>query len=342
MRLADDARKCVIFIGDPEIDADGEETVDPKATAFLIKAAPGEHYLVTAAHVAEAITAKPGPYSFRLNTKDGRARCLEITDVDWIFHPDHDTSRDDSYIDIAIMRFEPPAWADILSFPCSHLITRGREESKDIGSGDMIYVVGLFNRRYGNKRNLPIVHTGNIAMMAEDELIPSRDPRTKAKRQVEGYLVEAAALSGSSGSPVFVRRSVEIDGAHDKHTDTPLRTWIYGTVFLLGVWQSAWEGEPEDVLAAGLDLKGQKVPVGLGIVTPAYQLEEIVNRPELRTARERARDDHHNHGAAVMDASLSADAIPAPSTKADNSSHKEDFNRLLTSVATGKKPDDQT
>jgi hypothetical protein len=45
-------------------------------------------------------------------------------------------------------------------------------------------------------------------MLPKDELIPVRDWESQdpqGRRWVEGYLVETQAISGLSGSPVFVR-----------------------------------------------------------------------------------------------------------------------------------------
>jgi hypothetical protein len=45
-------------------------------------------------------------------------------------------------------------------------------------------------------------------------------------------------------------------------------------VYLLGVWQGSWEG------TSAIGGVGQKrVPVGIGIVTPAEKLIEVLNSP---------------------------------------------------------------
>lgn len=57
---------------------------------------------------------------------------------------------------------------DVLYIP-DHMI--GWADGHNIGIGDMCYTIGLFHLLSGKKRNLPIVHTGNIALLPEDEKI---------------------------------------------------------------------------------------------------------------------------------------------------------------------------
>jgi hypothetical protein len=57
--------------------------------------------------------------------------------------------------------------------------------------------IGLFTRRIGSQRNIPIVRIGNVAALPE-ELIRTRSGLMKA------YLVEMRSIAGLSGSPVFV------------------------------------------------------------------------------------------------------------------------------------------
>jgi hypothetical protein len=51
-----------------------------------------------------------------------------------------------------------------------------------LGVGDFTYTIGLFRLMSGERRNLPIVHFGTVAMVPGDEKIPVRDWRDKTKR----------------------------------------------------------------------------------------------------------------------------------------------------------------
>jgi hypothetical protein len=156
-----------------------------------------------------------------------------------------------------------------------------------IGTGEMCYVVGLFQFMYGKKRNLPVVHTGNLASLPGDELIPVQDwlaPELSGKvRRIQGYLVEASNLKGLSGSPVLVRPDVivgdqKVKGKHSVKAYT-------GAVFLLGVWQGSWDAPPDEVVAIE---RGEaiRVPVGMGAVVPVHRLIEILDSQPVTEERQ--------------------------------------------------------
>jgi hypothetical protein len=159
-------------------------------------------------------------------------------------------------------------------------------EAGEIGPGDQCYAVGLFRLRAGKGRNLPIVHTGNLAMMPDDELIPCQDwSRPEKTRLVEGFLVEMTNLDGLSGSPVFIRPLAFdfdpqelIPGPRFKTEATLSRA----NVQLLGIWQGSWDGE-----SAVKDSRNRsRVPFGVGVVTPATKLLELLEQPEVASERD--------------------------------------------------------
>src|SRR5258708_16164609 len=107
----------------------------------------------------------------------------------------------------------------------------------------MCYTVGLWRLLEGKERNLPVVHTGNIARLPGEEKIPVRAPNKVGGREmVDGYLIEAQTLKGLSGSPVFVRPSCSVTlqarDAADPHTpEKPLPLVAYReSVRLIGLW----------------------------------------------------------------------------------------------------------
>jgi hypothetical protein len=158
----------------------------------------------------------------------------------------------------------------------------GHVDGSHIGIGDFAYTVGLFMLLAGKQRNLPIVHTGHIALMPGQEDIPIRDwddPEGKLVRYVDGYLVEAQSLRGLSGSPVFVRPSLR-DVPHGRFEMVGGQSRLY----LLGIWQGAWDAPPDEVLAVGRG-KDMRVPVGMGVVVPTKRLIEILEPPVLKEKR---------------------------------------------------------
>jgi hypothetical protein len=56
----------------------------------------------------------------------------------------------------------------------------------------------------------------------------------------------------------------------------------YGALFLLGVWQGAWEvGEPKTIGRTTV-----RDPAGYGVVVPAAKILEILDTPKLKERRE--------------------------------------------------------
>jgi hypothetical protein len=283
--LHNDIRKCVVFLGSA-IGAEEDAHISPAGTGFLIQGGKkfmrGGTYLVTARHVADQL---PYPFSIRLNKKGGGAglHTIETKDrIKWHKHPD-DT------VDLAITPYEVPEWADTIYFSLDHALRQEKMETKRIGAGDIAYVVGLFHLLKGEERNLPIVHTGHIAMLPGDEKIPVEG------KQVEGYLVQANAISGCSGSPVFVRRGLSVllpPQLLDRraHNDSsPLVGEVAGSAWLLGVWQSSWKVKGSEIVSVKSDSDGSfktMAPLGMGVVVPMSKVIEILEIPELANARE--------------------------------------------------------
>ncbi|HEY5722241.1 MAG TPA: hypothetical protein VIT45_07950 [Allosphingosinicella sp.] len=295
MRLADDVRRAVVYLGHGH----GEHFVS-RGTAFLLHHDEAS-YLVTAQHVAGKLG--DAPFEIRINSKGGEA--ITITwdseqDVHgwfpWFTH-------EDPTVDLAIMPFnidlKTPGF-DYLYLSSEMALDEKWAKSEDIGCGMFCYAVGLFHLMQGQKRNLPVVHTGHVALMpSKDELIPVRDWKNPADIvQVEGYLVEITNLAGLSGAPVFIRPEAEIHKIPFDR-DGMMRDVVMpqATLFLLGVWQGSWTGPPDPAMAGRTKLT---VPVGMGIVVPAERLSELLDAPEVVAARDhwkKAMDD----GTAKMD-----------------------------------------
>jgi hypothetical protein len=216
MRIADDLRKATVFLGEEIADESGESAIDPQATGFFVvwqsdSGRPidmeGEAtgiYLITARHVAEPLGSH---FAIRFNKKGGGSDIERIENARWTFHPDET-------VDVAVLHCGYPDWADCVPVP-GRMLSRPTLEpyrtvrkddlimnEPDLGIGDIAYVVGLFPLLHGKKVNLPVVHTGHIALLPEDERIPVRNRITNKRHDIEGYLVEAHGLEGLSGAPV--------------------------------------------------------------------------------------------------------------------------------------------
>jgi hypothetical protein len=292
MRIEDRVLHAVAFIGYPDSKPD-KGGIDCIGTAFFLQH-EGEPYLITARHIAEYVGGDP--FLLRVNRFDGSADNLPIDNADWQYDPD-------PTVDVAVLPI-----GGLLSEQehYVHFIDDEKESwwsnkawKYGVGIGDFCYTIGLFRVLSGRKQNLPVVHFGTIARPIygpDEELIPIRDWRDPSGTKVlmaQAYLVESQSLSGLSGAPVFVRvsnhmiRQELID--HNPHASVDelgdaVAMW---RIFLIGVWQGAWDAPPDEVLGAERG-KSIRVPLGMGVVVPIDHVHYILANDEL-TARRIAR-----------------------------------------------------
>jgi len=258
MRVPDEVRKCIVFVGLPVRVPDGRLGLTPKGTAFFV-AVPSESlqgviyvYLVTAKHVAVRLEGED--FLARVNTKDGGSKLVRGNGARWWYHPT------DGSVDVAVIPWAPPPEVEFKLLPTSLFLSDEIIQSKNIGSGDEVFMTGLFAHLSGSARNLPIVRFGNIAMMP-DEPVPTRIG------MIEAYLIEARSIGGLSGSPAFVCKR--------------------NSFCLLGLMHGHWDIPPENKdVVKDIDSFGS-VNMGIAIVVPAKKILEVLNQPELVKMRHR-------------------------------------------------------
>lgn len=300
MRLDEDLRKCVVFLGTPDSEENGG--IKCFGTAFLL-GYEQRRYLVTNQHIAAGIG--DSPFLLRINRTDGPAENFTwdpLTDgLVWYSHPT------DPDVDLAVTPLE---WdfrvvgCDYLYLSQDYLIDDAYISANDIGIGDACYTIGLFRLLAGKKRNLPVVHTGNIALVPSDEKIPVRDwldGDARKRRHVVGYLVETQALKGLSGSPVFVRSTLSLNNISMQDGSTRQALLARRDLRLLGVWQSSWDAPPDEVQAIERGEDRVRVPVGMGVVVPTSKLIEILDRQDLKAMRAKLHEQAELVGAATPD-----------------------------------------
>jgi len=299
-------------------------------TGFLIgKGNVG--YLCTVRHVA--IQLDNVPFVIRLNRKDGRAELIQVDNRRW-------TYPSDPTVDLAAMLFHlnTESIYDISYITEPSFLDEKFVLSHEVDVGEICYTVGLFRFIYGDQKNFPLVHSGNIALMPPPgERIPIWDSTLNTKQMVEGYLIESRAIDGASGSPVFVRRTFRPDPNipefqfRNRPGDVPINPILAESrVHLLGVFQGAWFAPPDPNLPIQSRAKGGNiVPVGVGIVIPNSKILDLLEDPFLK----KYRTDKARQEAATQ---LAVSQAPEPPTKADNPQHKEAFMRLVSEAA--KKP----
>lgn len=270
MNLSRNLLRSVLFVGSD----DDTQRFTPKGTAFLAQF-EGSTYLVTARHVAEQLGNDD--LQLRVNRLDGGSDVVTVSvpllDAPWRYYPDDDT------VDLAVLLFESrlnPRVYEAANIPAEMFVSEDLRASWGLGLAETCYAVGLFGRAPGEDRNLPVVHTGNIAAMPDGKNIRVASS-PGVTHMTNGYLVSASNLGGLSGAPVFVRPSVVLGGqvVHDRrlmgHSES---------VYLLGIWQGSWTEDARE--------QGIRVPVGMGIVTPSMRLIELLSTELLTVERNRA------------------------------------------------------
>jgi hypothetical protein len=329
VRIGETAQKSVVFFGVPSPDG-----IQYGGTGFLAAVSEGEFdfgYLVTCRHVARGLEGYSDTgFYLRLNIKGGGSHPEKVEDIKWTYHPDPS-------VDLAAAHFQLNTNCfDHTFFKFEASYADHRKPGAAV-TGDVINLVGLFRLHAGSHRNVPIVHTGHIAMLPNPaEKVPIRDRITKQLVLSEMYLIEAQTLDGLSGSPVFIHDMVGLAAFPPVNKDGVL-VKAYGDVLFLGIYCGSWDGEPGAILAKDRNLVDHRirVPVGMGLVAPAHQLLELLGDEELKLQRKNSAARIIEKRAATTDA-----AFPDPAPKDENPQHREDFTSLLGKAARTLPQDD--
>jgi hypothetical protein len=268
MRIADEIIKSVGFVS---CDTD---PLNYAGTAFVVQVPFDEHsgclHLVTAKHVADVVGAD---FVIGFNGKDGKPLFVKNGGVQWYFHPKEPDSVDVAVIPFASSRIRD---YDISPIPVQIFADQARINEYDIGLGDEIFSVGLFTQYFGLTTLIPIVRTGNIAMMPKEPVPLGRFGLT------EVYLAEGRSIGGLSGSPVFCRNTVKMPGVNEQGQIRHVAG--VGQIHLLGLMHGHWD-LPMDFSESD---KLEAVNMGVSIVIPAKKILEVLYNPDLVQARNEA------------------------------------------------------
>ena len=272
MRLPDRILRTAFLLGFKK------ETPQYAGSAFVV-AVPGAHgnshlYVVTAKHLAERMACCPIIMGF--SYRDGSKALLEADNVHWYAHP-----TEASAVDAAVTPFAPAQWdlLDLEPVP-EHLFTSSERMRKaSIGVGDEISAIGVFTRFSYEDRHLPIVRTGNLAML------PTLRIPVKNFEPMEAYVAE---IEGLSGSPIWVRptsyfNASQKDGDREKPS-VPFnddRDMIF-----LGLLRGRWE-VPEGAMQGQTAQYTKNMTSGMSIIVPAHKILEVINQPELAAMRKK-------------------------------------------------------
>src|ERR1035438_2145613 len=277
MRVPEAFLNCVGFLVEP-IPLQGiGVTYELEGTAFLVSiestTAPFHlhEYWVTAKHLIDRLRGRD--IDILVNWKGGISKNVpRFTSKKWFFHPTDDS------VDVAVSHFLRTD-EDILSIPREMFIDREEMKAKDIGEGDEVFMVGMFELASGSKRNSPLVRHGNIAMLPDEQV------------QVDGkfrdvYLTEARSIGGISGSPVLVRRTVSIPVAAEIGKPPVMLHGLDGEFHLLGMVYGHWDIKESELNSPRIIQDRQRgVNLGISTITPSSKILEVLNQPFLAEQR---------------------------------------------------------
>lgn len=318
MRLPDAIRNAVVYL------YRGERLL---GTAFLLAApGPGDGfvYLVTAGH----LVMKQTNLRLRVNLVGGGIEWVPLKDDSW-WEPY------DIHADVAVTLWPIPLDRSdgfrIAVIPWDHLVDDAFLVEHDIGPGDEVAFVGLFQGAPGEDSNLPIVRFGHIARMA-DELHAQEWPGG-LKKSIEAILVEARSWGGHSGSPAFLLMSVT---RHPGVIDLP--QWPLGpraVYALLGLVSGHWDLSAAVVQKnkAADDRKPEeevKINAGIALVASAQQIAELITREDVAMDLAKRRASKKQGKAATAD-TMESDSPSREMTK-------QDFEAALRKVSRRVKP----
>jgi hypothetical protein len=271
-------------------------------------------FAVTNAHVVEA-----GSCTIRINTHDGKFDVFDFTEQQWFPHPNGD--------DLA-MTVMPGLDVDKYKFKVVgpvNFLTKELAQDANVGPGDDVFITGRFVNLEGKERNIPCLRFGNISQMPHEPLEQRRGGKIVKQ---ESFLVEGRAISGFSGSPVFLmmlRTFTRQGGKLPPQQKDEGRDVIR----LLGVvWGYVKNWEPICYQNGNPMLNGIQVEVNTGMmgVVPAWKLQEMLDMPEVKDHMKRAEEAHHK---TVGKPSTGLAVASSKPSKKPEAGHRERFNRLL-------------
>lgn len=222
----------------------------------------------------------------RYNLRSGGIDHFESHKTDWI-------ASDDS--DVSCLSFWSPERRrpDInhASFLLSELVGKDGTYSgpslteastpSHVGLGDDLAFVGLFSKRPGTSRNVPIVRFGNVSAMPGDPITVTLGDEEKAYNfDVVGYLAECKSWGGHSGAPVLwtttrIGRVIGVEGMKGPKQRFP-HTGLLGLVSAhFDIEQKAHgTGDmPAEIRTA--------INSGIAVVTPASKIIELLEREDV-------------------------------------------------------------
>jgi hypothetical protein len=276
MRIKDVILKSVGFVSEVVAETSEGSEYEHEGTGFFVSVPsviPGGltySYFVTARHVAQRLQGRT--ISFQVNKVGGGKTQIQSLIPRWYIHPD---------TDVALVALADVKTLDVIFVSVNSFATAAAIGEQDIGIGDEVFTVGLFDFGPGQHSYRPIIRVGNISMIPSEQV--HIDMGSGLSKFVDAYLVESRSIGGISGSPVFVRPTSYIVGLSGEN-QIRVAGLSDRAPYLLGMMQGHWDiGDinKSELLRGGVN-------VGIGIVIPAQRILDLLNDPDLVAMRQAA------------------------------------------------------
>jgi hypothetical protein len=315
MRIPEGWHECICFLCTRE--STGQYRY--RGTAFLVSVR-GEQdhnfefvYLVTAKHCIENARHSVSPLFLRLNRGDKAVFVEETKSI-------RDTWILSEHADVAIARFAIGEGFSLNWVEANGFLTESIAQKYNIGIGDELYILGLFRRRVGDTRNIPILRSGMIAAMPEE---PLRDDASGDL--YHAYLVEVRSIGGLSGSPVFVSVISGYNIRRSEENPSERTFSVTHHYYLLGLIRGHWDLKESEH-------EFEQINAGIAIVTPIDEVRKILFREDLVKERRREERERAKEQAPTLDSHVPSDTFT-----------KEDFENALRKVSRRlEKSDEET
>jgi hypothetical protein len=286
LRVDDGILKCVGFIGKVTYQKgdvfDGELVGTGFFACIPAKGMAGQfEVFVTAKHVVDGLRDEQ-PYIL-INKKGGGIVPVVLErGQPWWYHPTDPT------VDVAVVPVNIRPDLDVVTISTDDaFLTEESRKKNGIGVGDEVFITGLFTPASGGHGKIrPIVRHGNIAMFPDEQI----ETRTGYADLV---LVEARSIGGLSGSPAFVRQTVQIIAVMpDGRQASPIAG--LGRFHFLGIVRGHWDVEETHINSHRIVERGTGVNMGIGMVVPAHKVLETISHPELVAQMEKVEEEARN------------------------------------------------
>jgi hypothetical protein len=319
MQIPDEIRKCVAFIASQ----DKTNAYTMRGTVFLvgyplplIEDTPA-YYLVTARHTIDQFLKRDIiDTHLRFNARNSNAQYVSIPTSQWLFN-------EDDRIDVAVLPIDLNlSEIDHKYIPLNLFVNPEIINSQQIGVGDDIFFPGLFSKRFGDRKNIPIIRIGNIAAMPEESI------QTEWGTLPSAYLIEARSIGGLSGSPVIFSTGQTRKIGNMFNVLGQAQYYLLGLIHgHYGIKDEMWDSADNTFTD---DSRIKSINMGIAMVIPSWDILSTLDRPELKQKRKLESDAKMQERAAstVLDnsffTSINVMARTNDITNGSNSDQKKD------------------